>query len=222
MNQHTHLNGRRPFYRRRLIVDPKLQFELAGRAAGFCVFVLIVLSIALFAPMIRRLETETDIHVSGDVATVLLYMHAHFWPVAAGCVVIAVLGSILQSHRIAGPMVRVKRHMVQVGRGQLPRPLRTRHRDYLKAEVDVLNDMVAGIAERIEHIRLAEAALGRALDTCVRLAEDSTVAGLHDAAIKATEAGEELRRRIHAFRWEDEVDLVENDPIPTSRRHALI
>src|SRR5690606_10293119 len=125
--------------RRRFVVDRRFQFALLTRSIAFTVFVFLVMSAALFVPLIRGVGTaasegsEEGLRI--DRITAFLYMHENFWPVALVCIGLAALGSLRQSHRIAGPMVRVKRYLNAVADGYLPGPLRTRKRDYLKCEV---------------------------------------------------------------------------------------
>ncbi|MEO0479437.1 MAG: hypothetical protein AAF196_08155 [Planctomycetota bacterium] len=125
--------------RRRVLVDRQLQIGLAARASMFTFCVIALISAALFLPLIRELSDKSQGNVDVDTAVVLLYLHERFWPLAFGAVILSALLSVLTSHRIAGPLVRVKRNLWSIAQGRIPGPLVTRDRDFLKDEVRALN-----------------------------------------------------------------------------------
>ncbi len=160
--------GTRSFRRRRIVVDKKLQWSLCGHTIVYGVWLLILVAVGLFSPLLLALRDGAPNEAyDSDIATVMLYMHHRFWWVAAfGCVAIA-LGALRFSHRIAGPMVRFKRNLRWLGEGRLPAPLVTRSGDFFKEEVRCLNAAVAGVQERLETLRAAHADLRRELGTAI-------------------------------------------------------
>ncbi|HEB53166.1 MAG TPA: hypothetical protein ENI87_07935 [bacterium] len=148
------------FVRWRYVVDWKLQGSLIVHGVVYGVLVLLAVSFGVFAPLLWELGVggapEQDFE---EHAIVLLYLHERFWLLAAACLVVVVIGAIRFSHRVAGPMVRYKRNLRLLAAGKLPPPLRTRSNDFLKEEVACLNEAVAGVGERVEAIRRAQADL---------------------------------------------------------------
>ena len=69
--------------------------------------------------------------------------------IAIGCVV-----SIIMSHRVAGPLYRLKRMLRDVGDGQLNTELKFRSRDELHDLAEEFNNMLSGLRSRIETDRL--------------------------------------------------------------------
>jgi hypothetical protein len=101
-------------------------------------------------------------------------LHERFWPLASLCLVIVVLGAIRYSHRVAGPMVRYKRHLRLLANGKFPPSLRTRRNDFMKAEVSCLNQAVLGVSDRVDAIRRAQIELDSKLGACVAASGDMT------------------------------------------------
>jgi hypothetical protein len=158
----------RSIRRRRIVVDKKLQWSLCGHTIVHGVWLLVLVAVGLFSPLLLALRDGAPNEAyDSDVATVMLYMHHRFWWVAAfGCVAIA-LGALRFSHRIAGPMVRFKRNLRWLGEGQLPAPLVTRGGDFFKEEVRCLNFAVEGVQQRLATIRAAHADLRRELGAAI-------------------------------------------------------
>ena len=161
-------NLRNLFRRRRMVVDPRFQYSLCAHAMAYASLVMTAVTAGLFGPLLWQLsERAPNQSVDPDVAIVMLYMHERFWLLAAVCVALVALGSLRLSHRIAGPLVRFKRNLRMLAAGQLPPPLRTRPHDYLKAEVDCLNEAVQGVAQRVAAARASADALRHELAALV-------------------------------------------------------
>jgi nitrate/nitrite-specific signal transduction histidine kinase len=62
--------------------------------------------------------------------------------------VVMTLATILISHRIAGPLERLKHYMKRVGQGDFPRKLRFRTHDEIHDVADVFNQMVDDLKNR--------------------------------------------------------------------------
>ncbi|MCA8956027.1 MAG: hypothetical protein KDC87_08130 [Planctomycetes bacterium] len=191
------------YMRRTYIVDRKFQLNVLVRSVSFVVFMLLVMSVTLFVPLIRAIQGEGLNRLDrSEKATTMLYMHEHFWPVALLCLVVATLGSIHISHRIAGPMVRVKRIMRSVIDGVFPKPLRTRDHDYMQDEVAVLNQLVQSVGTRIESLQDSCLQLQIDLARCSRAAGRTADNDLRTALDAATAQAELLREKLEYYTFE--------------------
>ena len=157
---------RPPVWRRRFIVDSAFQYALIARATLHTLLVLAMVSVGLFGPVLLDLQSPSRIDDGADTAVVMLYMHGRFWWIAGICLAVAIVDSVRVSHRIAGPLVPMKRNLRALGDGKLPGPLRTRAHDYLKHEVEILNAASAGLARRIDALKEAHAATVAELLRC--------------------------------------------------------
>lgn len=182
--------------RRRYIVDRQFQSNLILRALAFQAFTILALGVGLFTPL---LYTGTERAIDYERTISLLYMHENFWPVALGCLLLTAFAMLRVSHRIAGPLVRFKRNMRLVAEGHLPDALTTRDHDYLKDEVALLNQMVAGLAARIDELSRIQREIHGELSTCAshaRLGETEAMEAHLDAALERVR---ELEERLGRF-----------------------
>jgi hypothetical protein len=190
---------RPPFWRRQWIVDGPFQWHLISRSLLQTVLTLLFVSIGIFAPVISAVAApEND-----DGAIVMLYMHARFWWIAGACLLVAGLGALVVSHRIAGPMVRFKRVLGALAEGQLPPPVHTRTHDHLKVEVEYLNAAVAGVAQRVDAVAQAHAQLVAELQRCRDDLDDVTAPPARAAVHGLQFATDRLGTALAAFRRAD-------------------
>lgn len=195
------------FLRRRFIVDWKLQGSLCAHGVLNGLLLLVTISCGIFLPLLWDLGDSSELPRFEDQAIVMLYMHDRFWLLAALCLGIVVLGAIRFSHRIAGPLVRYKRNLRLVAAGKLPPPLRTRRGDYLKEEVQCLNDAVAGVTARIESIRRAQQVLRRALHAAVERLPRQQAQHLEALAV----AERQLEQAVDQFVAHDPGDRLDHE-----------
>ena len=199
--------------RRKVIVDPKFQSALTIRAVAFLLFMLVGMSVGLFLPLVNQIRgTDANPGDTRDPAVVILYMHEHFWPIALSFLILAVLGVVVISHRIAGPLVRVKRNLRSVGKGILPRPMKTRDKDYLQEEVEVLNDMVRNLGRRFDELKNAGSDLDESIASLEEQATLSADPELQDTLATVSAQANELNVLLAQFRWE-------GDPAPEHIRN---
>lgn len=129
--------------RKRIWID-QFQTKLTLRIAGYLVLFLVVLINFLFA---WRLWQEGP----GNPAEQFVRMLYDYLPVGI-CLVILVpvvaWDAIRFSHRLVGPLVRFRRTMQEVARGELVRPIKLREGDYLLDLRDDFNEMLEALQRR--------------------------------------------------------------------------
>ena len=104
--------SRGPGYRRRrLIVDWRFQLSLVWHGTSTALIVLLSVILCLLVPVLRDLRNPRDEIVAAESSAVLLYMDQRLVWVVPVCLALAVLRGVQVSHRIAGPLVRFKRHL---------------------------------------------------------------------------------------------------------------
>jgi methyl-accepting chemotaxis protein len=202
--------------RRRVIVDPRFQFSLALRAGVFVVLLLVGMSIGLFLPLVREIRSEGAAGGPPESqAMVMLYMHSHFWQLAASFLALAVLSVVLLSHRIAGPLVRIRRCLLAVADKKLPPPLRLRDKDYLQREAVALNTMVASLASNLGELQAASSRTRRLLKTTSALVEQQTNPELSESLAAVAVSLGDLDGRLSSFvRGEEQPSQVDWEPAP--------
>ena len=199
--------------RRTFIIDRGFQFEMLFRAACYSIGLLMVLGVGVFFPVIAGLESGKD---EDAAVSVMLYMHEHFWPVAILCVFLAMFVSVQLTHRIAGPLHRIKQCLGFLGKGVFPGATTTRKRDYLKDEVAILNGVVESLAVATDEIKAAEREVSQELQSCLGLLSESGPSDLHEAIAQLQKKTETLHEKIHYFqRAEEREPDDEQEPGPS-------
>jgi hypothetical protein len=131
---------------------------------GHIGLVLVVVSIALFGPLILQLRyaryQSREMH---EAALRLLYLHQTYWIPVLLTLLAITLHSVRTGHKIAGPLHRFREVFDAMRAGVLPRPVRLRKTDYLRPEMDAINAMLDAWRGRIEQAQRDSAALHESL-----------------------------------------------------------
>jgi hypothetical protein len=159
----------------RYIVDWSLQGTLVFHGLIYGAIVMLAVSLGIFSPLLWELGGVERNGSLEEQSIVMLYLHDRFWMIAAVCLTIVVVGAIRFSHRIAGPMVRFKRNLRMMAHGQIPSPLRTRRADFLKDEVQCLNEAVAGVSKRLKAVAEAQDRLCRVVASATSSSRDRSI-----------------------------------------------
>ena len=132
--------------RRRLFVDYKLQGTIVARIVLYWLGCQFTTAVLLFG---FKAATGGE-HIADDMSA--FYRCALFGTV--GFLPLAVIDMVRLSHRFAGPMLRFRRAMQELGRGEPVEPLRFRDGDYwqdLATEFNTVCNRVQGqLGDRAE------------------------------------------------------------------------
>jgi hypothetical protein len=129
--------------RRTFVVNRKLQFSLLLTSVSYVVLLVVVVSTALFAPLVLQLsQPDRNSSETSDAALRILYLHETYWFPVLLTLLVIVLHSVATSHRIAGPLYRFRRVCEAMTAGVVPRPVTLRKGDHLRAELDAVNAML--------------------------------------------------------------------------------
>ena len=190
--------------RRRFILNKNLQYSILLISFFYVILIFLVAGAALFAPLM--IEMDTAAYASQEVLEAshqLLYLHENFWPAGLLCLFLIGLHSIRTSHRIAGPVHRLRNVLENIKDGNLPGPLhRSRRGDYLEDEIELTNQMLENLRTKIGEIQKTYEQLSAAINTCDKLtiqtASDEIIHCMKD--IKERE--NKLEETIRHFRIE--------------------
>jgi methyl-accepting chemotaxis protein len=115
----------------------------------------LALGAVLFWPLALRLyDTAITAVERAAAATQLLALHARFWPAFTVVAATFIAHQLIVSHRIAGPLYRIRQVLRSLARGELPPEVRLRKRDMLTEEADELNALIS--AWRVRAQRASE------------------------------------------------------------------
>jgi len=142
----------KPYKRRKLIVD-NLQYRLLIAGIIYFATVVFVFACGVFIPVIIQLESGGVSYEALEAANHFLVLHERVWPPLILAFILLIVHSIMNSHRIAGPLYRIRTVLNSVGSGDLTQKITLRKKDYLKKEADNVNTMVTSLREKIDRLQ---------------------------------------------------------------------
>jgi methyl-accepting chemotaxis protein len=162
------------FRRRRYLVHT-VQYHLLMAVMVYFLAALTGVVAVVFGPLVLDFSGGSTYTMEKyEAAGVFLRLHQQFWPVVLLLIVLVVLHSILVSHRIGGPLYRFRTVFKAVGQGDLSMSVRLRRHDYVKAEAEELDQMIASLRNHVQ----------RAQSSCASLADAAQSLRTEDPAWK--------------------------------------
>jgi hypothetical protein len=166
MQEEKTFEGRKHRKLRNLLLDRKFQLKYTAMIVGVSSLISVVLGVFLMSTVrensrMLKLEAEFDDVLQAQLADA----DAHIVWVLVGAFILfnLVLAAICVfiTHRMAGPIFVVVRHLRAIGEGRLPRVRKLRKGDEFVELVDTLTEAIQSIAKRTrEEIEAIERALG--------------------------------------------------------------
>lgn len=109
---------------------------------GYLALFIAAQGILVFAPLGKRLEEGGLVGPEqAATATLFLELHKTFWPALAIILLIAGVHSVFVSHRLVGPLVRVRHVLRSLCAGERPKHVAFRTKDYLTEEAVLLENL---------------------------------------------------------------------------------
>jgi len=139
--------------RKRLFINKTLQTKYVVQTLILLLIYTAFFICLLLAPYISSLLAGHPLEEQAQIARMLLNMHNSSWPILAAMIVLMSLGTIFMTHRVAGPVFRLKKTLAAVSAGRLDVDLTLREKDDLKElaqHVNVLIDDLRGIVHALQ------------------------------------------------------------------------
>ncbi len=163
----------KPLDRRKHVLIDEMQYRLLRVNAAYFVVIFATFMTSLFAPLVLRLLMDDRASVARErAAQQFLLIDETVWLPLLLTFLCLTTHSVFVSHRIAGPLVRLRRVLGAVGDGDLAVRATLRQKDYLVREQAVINEMIGKLSGRIgavettaEDIRARLAGLRTAIAT---------------------------------------------------------
>jgi len=189
--------------RRKFLINNDLQFSLLFASLFYVFSFIAVIGSALFIPLFMELDIAhgSSLKVQ-QAATVLLYLHANFWPAVLFSLVLIVILSIRASHRVAGPLYRITLVLDALKEGNLPKAVHLRKGDRLAAEIEITNQMLERLRIKVGGIQKAEAELNDAIAACSKVIGHAPDEEITERLNDIKEKGNQLAERIGYFKIE--------------------
>jgi methyl-accepting chemotaxis protein len=125
--------------RRNYFIEKKFQTKYM-LLTSLMLFSYTLLFIAIiFAPYMLTLYLDYPLAEKAEAARALLLLHAKIWPWIGAIILIYAVVSIFISHKVAGPLFRLKRSLAMIAAGNLDIVIRLRKWDDLKDLAEHIN-----------------------------------------------------------------------------------
>jgi hypothetical protein len=124
--------------RRRTFVDRQVQGALARRLVlHWCAFLTLGVALSLMLEFLRNPMTPLGEHVSNVIS-----QNGAFVLTILCLTPVFLYDSVKLSHRFAGPILRLRRQMAELARGDEVKIMKTRPSDYWQDVIDDFNSVV--------------------------------------------------------------------------------
>jgi methyl-accepting chemotaxis protein len=186
------------FRRHKSIVKPAYQLKLACFVVIFLLIYTLIFGTAIFYPLAMDLRGAATIEEGGPAAIVILGLHKTMWPALLFVLVLSFIGTILSSHRVAGPIFRLERAADDFVKGDFKRIRLRKTDEFQEIGVSVnkianyLNEVQASDSQFHSHISDNLSQVSKMLENNAEHSIEQ-VRGLMDEIIK------ELGSKPHAF-----------------------
>jgi hypothetical protein len=189
--------------RRKFIVNQQVQYSLLFISLCYVLCFVIVLSASLFLPPILELGRVDPLsHRANEAAGKLLFLHSNFWPVALLSMFLIALHSIYTSHKIAGPIYRFHRIFESIGKGKLPKPARLRKGDYLRKEMEAVNQMVEALRTGVMEVQETQKILSASVREYCEMEVEASAAQYRERFRDLKVKGDQLEIALAKFEIE--------------------
>ncbi len=140
------------FPKKRFIVDT-IQYRIIGVSLLYFFAIIMVFAGVLFVPLMFQLNGDSlSSPAVQQAANQFLVLHTRLWPPVLVLMGLLVIHNVVVSHRIAGPLFRIRNELKKIGDGNLFVHIRLRNNDYLDKEADSINRMVDALRGKVQGI----------------------------------------------------------------------
>jgi len=136
-------------FRWKYFIDKQLQTKFILYSVLLLLIYTLLFAFILFAPYAIPLTFDYSLEEKTTAARMLLSLHKSIWP-ALGLVILLLSGaSIFVSHKVAGPMYRLKRFLLEIAGGNIDLTLKFRKRDDLHDLAANVNLVITELRELV-------------------------------------------------------------------------
>ena len=101
-----------------------------------------VFIVVIFAPYILTLYFDYPLSEKNEAARALLLLHGTVWPWIGGVILFFCMISVFISHKVGGPLFRLKKSLIRVTQGDLDVVIKLRKWDDLKDLAEHINTLI--------------------------------------------------------------------------------
>lgn len=177
--------------RRNYFIEKKFQTKYILLTIILLLTYTFMFVIIIFAPYMLTLYFDYPLDEKTEAARALLLLHAKVWPWIGGIILFFGAVSIFISHKIAGPLFRLKKSLDKITQGDLDVVIKLRKWDDLKDLAEHINMLVAELRTFVITLRNDYSLLSEYITELERAI---------DAKILTEEAGRDIIRKVQESR----------------------
>lgn len=152
------------FRRRKYFIDKKYQTKYILLTVILLLIYTLLFALIIFIPYMVPLSSDLPLPEQTAAARTLLTLHANVWKPLGLVIVIMGILSIFISHRVAGPVYRIKKDLDSVIAGDLSTCIRLRRGDDLQELADKFNQMIGDMRLLVATLKRDHDGLSRQID----------------------------------------------------------
>ena len=185
--------------RRKYLIDNRQYRFIVGGLVYFGA-VIFVFAGVVFGPVIIQLQSgSTSSPEVQQAGREFLILHTRLWAPLFFLLVLLMWHSMRASHRIVGPLYRIRSVLKAVAEGKLTERVNLRKRDYLIKEADSVNAMVDSLKEKLDVLRREHRGANEALDNLRRATHEGSMEEMHTRMNELTSHLDVLKARLNDF-----------------------
>lgn len=177
--------------RRNYFIEKKFQTKYVLLTMLMLLTYTFLFVVIIFAPYMLTLYFDYPLAEKADAARVILLLHGTIWPWIGGVILFFGAISIFVSHKVAGPLFRLKNSLTQITQGDLNVAVKLRRWDDLKDLADHVNTLTEELRTFVMTLRNDYALLS---DYILELEREIEVKVLTE------ESGREIIRKVQESR----------------------
>jgi len=135
------------YKRRRFFINPKFQLKYILLVISMLLLYTLVFVGTLFIPQLLPLIFDSPFNEQVKAAEILLLYHKHVWPAVFIVIPLFGLFSIFITHKVAGPVYRLKTRLQQMTEWDLDTKVTLRKGDDLQDLADFVNTLSLELKE---------------------------------------------------------------------------
>jgi methyl-accepting chemotaxis protein len=137
----------KPYKRRKFFIDPQFQLKYILLVTAMLLLYTLAFIGTLFIPQLLPIIFNSPLTEQVKAAEILLIYHKHVWPAVFIVIPLFGLFSIFITHKIAGPVYRLKTRLRQLTEWDLDTKVVLRKGDDLQELADFLNILTVELKE---------------------------------------------------------------------------
>lgn len=129
----------KPSFRKKYFIEKHFQSKVILFTILLLMLYTLLFVLILFVPYMIPLSFDYPLTEQADAARMLLSLHTSIWPALAVVILSLSVLSIFISHKVAGPLFRLKRSLAEIAAGSIDKDMKFRKRDELHDIADSVN-----------------------------------------------------------------------------------